>query len=62
MDSTYLSLEYIIMLSLFFFILVLFCIGSVSQNIQRDEKKKEPYMSRREKLKAYNKKEKRNEN
>jgi uncharacterized membrane protein len=61
MINTYLSLEYIILLSLFIFILVFFCVGSVSENIKRDEKKKEPYMSRREKLKAYNKKEKRNE-
>jgi len=61
MVNTYLSLEYIIMLSLFIFILVLFGAGSVFLNIERDEKKKEPYMTRREKLKAYNKKEKRNE-
>ena len=45
----------------FIFILVFFCAGSVFENIKRDEKKKEPYMTRREKLKAYNKKEKRNE-
>ena len=61
MVNTYLSLEYIIMLSLFISILVLFGAGSVFLNIERDEKKKEPYMTRREKLKAYNKKEKRNE-
>ena len=61
MINTYLSLEYIIMLSLFIFVLALFSVGSVFENIKRDEKKKEPYMSRREKLKAYNKKEKRNE-
>ena len=61
MVNTYLSLEYIIMVSLLIFILILFGVGSVFENIKRDEKKKEPYMSRREKLKAYNKKEKRNE-
>ena len=61
MVNTYLSLEYIIMLSLLISVLVLFGAGSVFLNIERDEKKKEPYMSRREKLKAYNKKEKRNE-
>ena len=61
MINTYLSLEYIIVLSLFIFVLALFSVGSVFENIKRDEKKKEPYMSRREKLKAYNKKEKRNE-
>ena len=49
------------MLSLLISVLVLFGAGSVFLNIERDEKKKEPYMSRREKLKAYNKKEKRNE-
>ena len=62
MVNTYLSLEYIIMLSLFIFILVLFGAGSVLLNIERDEKKKEPYKSRRQKLKEYNKAErKRNE-
>ena len=62
MIRTYLSLEYIIMLSLFLFILCLFCVGSVFENIKRDEKKKEPYKSRRQKLKEYNKAErKRNE-
>ena len=59
MVNTYLSLEYIIMLSLFLFILVLFCAGSVFENIKRDEKKKEPYKSRRQKLKEYNRAEKR---
>ena len=61
MDSTYLSLEYIIMLSLFIFILVLFSAGSVFLNIERDGKKKESYKSRKQKLKEYNKAEKRND-
>ena len=61
MVNTYLSLEYIIMLSLFLFILVLFCAGSVFLNVERDEKKKEPYTSRRQKVKEYNKAERRNE-
>ena len=62
MINTYLSLEYIIMLSLFIFVLALFSVGSVFENIKRDEKKKEPYKSRRQKLKEYNKAErKRNE-
>ncbi len=60
MIHTYLSLEYIIMLSLLIFILVLFGVGSVFLNIERDEKKKEPYKSRRQKLKEYNKAERRN--
>ena len=60
MINTYLSLEYIIMLSLFLFILCLFCVGSVFENIKRDEKKKEPYMSRRQKLKEYNRNERQN--
>ncbi len=59
MINTYLSLEYIIMLSLFIFVLALFSVGSVFENIKRDEKKKEPYKSRRQKLKEYNKAEKR---
>jgi len=37
MVNTYLSLEYIILLSLFLFILVLFGIGSVYLNIERDK-------------------------
>jgi len=61
MINTYLSLEYIIMLSLFIFILVLFGAGSVFLNIERDEKKKESYKSRRQKVKEYNRAEKRNE-
>ncbi len=61
MINHFLSLEYIIMLSLFLFILCLFCVGSVFENIKRDEKKKEPYMSRRQKVKEYNKAERRNE-
>jgi len=61
MINTYLSLEYIIMLSLFIFILVLFSAGSVFLNIERDGKKKESYKSRRQKLKEYNKAEKRND-
>jgi len=59
MINTYLSLEYIIMLSLFLFILCLFCVGSVFENIKRDEKKKEPYKSRQQKLREYNRKERR---
>ena len=55
MVNTYLSLEYIIMLSLFIFVLALFSVGSVFENIKRDVKKKEPYKSRRQKLKEYNK-------
>jgi len=58
MVNTYLSLEYIIVLSLFIFVLVLFGAGSVFENIKRDEKKKEPFKSRRQKLKEYNKAEK----
>ena len=62
MVNTYLSLEYIIMISLFIFVLALFSVGSVFENIKRDGKKKEPYKSRRQKLKEYNKAErKRNE-
>ena len=61
MVNTYLSLEYIIMLSLFISILVLFGAGSVFLNIERDEKKKEPYTSRRQKVKKYNRAERRNE-
>tara|TARA_B100001105_G_C21998492_1_gene276263 strand:+ start:148 stop:300 length:153 start_codon:yes stop_codon:yes gene_type:complete len=50
------------MLSLFLFILCLFCVGSVFENIKRDEKKKESYKSRRQKVKEYNRAErKRNE-
>ena len=61
MVNTYLSLEYITIV-LFGLIMVLFSIGSVYLNIERDEKKKEPYKSRRQKLKEYNKAErKRNE-
>ena len=60
MINTYLSLEYIIMLSLFIFILVLFGAGSVFLNIERDEKKKESYKSRRQKVKEYNRAERRN--
>ena len=56
----YLSLEYIILLSLSVFILVLFCVGSISNNIKRDEKKKESYTSRRQKVKEYNRAERRN--
>ena len=55
MVNTYLSLEYIIMLSLLISVLVLFGAGSVFLNIERDEKKKEPYKSRRQKLREYNK-------
>jgi|TARA_Y100000310_G_scaffold231366_1_gene233893 Tfp pilus assembly protein PilW len=47
------------MLSLFISILVLFGVGSVFLNIERDEKKKEPYKSRRQKVKEYNRAEKR---
>ena len=60
MINTYLSLEYIIMLSLFIFVLALFSVGSVFENIKRDEKKKEPYKSRKQKLREYNKAERRN--
>jgi hypothetical protein len=49
------------MLSLFIFILVLFSAGSVFLNIERDGKKKESYKSRKQKLKEYNKAEKRND-
>ncbi len=58
MVNTYLSLEYIIMVSLLIFILILFGVGSVFENIKRDEKKKEPYKSRKQKLREYNRKEK----
>ena len=54
MVNTYLSLEYITIV-LFGLIMVLFSIGSVYLNIERDEKKKEPYKSRRQKVKEYNK-------
>ena len=60
MVNTYLSLEYIIMVSLLIFILILFGVGSVFENIKRDEKKKEPYKSRQQKLREYNRKERRN--
>ena len=60
MIRTYLSLEYIIMLSLFIFVLALFSVGSVFLNVERDEKKKEPYTSRRQKVKEYNRAERRN--
>ena len=60
MINTYLSLEYIIVLSLFIFVLALFSVGSVFENIKRDEKKKEPYKSRRQKLREYNRNERRN--
>jgi hypothetical protein len=54
----YLSLEAIIMVSLFGFMVVLFCLGSIFNNGKRDNKnKKQPYVSRRQKLKEYNKKE-----
>ena len=55
------SIEYIIMISPFVFILVLFGFSSVFENIKRDEKKKkQPYMSTRDKMKHYNKAERRN--
>ena len=64
---SYLSLESIIMLSLFGFILVLFCVGSVFNNGKRDNKNKKQsfghgstYVSRRQKVKEYNRKERRN--
>ena len=60
MVNTYLSLEYMVIV-LFGLILILFSLGSVYLNIERDEKKKEPYKSRRQKLREYNKKENRNE-
>jgi len=60
MVNTYLSLEYITIV-LFGLIMVLFSIGSVYLNIERDEKKKEPYKSRRQKVKEYNRAERRNE-
>ena len=59
MVNTYLSLEYIAIV-LFGLILILFSLGSVYLNIERDEKKKEPYKSRRQKLKEYNRKERQN--
>ena len=60
MVNTYLSLEYMVIV-LYGLILILFSLGSVYLNIERDEKKKEPYKSRRQKLREYNKKENRNE-
>ncbi len=57
---SYLSLESVIMLSLFVSILVLFCVGSVFNNGKKDEKKKEPFMSRRQRMRKYNKKERQN--
>ena len=54
MVNTYLSLEYMVIV-LFGLILILFSLGSVYLNIERDEKKKEPYKSRRQKLREYNK-------
>jgi len=57
----YLSLEYTIMLSLLVFILVIFGAGSIFNNVKRDDKKKkQTYVSRREKLKKYNRDERRN--
>jgi len=55
-----LSLETIIMLSLFVSILVLFCVGSIFNNGKRDEKKKEPFISRKQRMRKYNKKERQN--
>ena len=57
---SYLSLESVIMLSLFVFIVALFCVGSVFNNGKKDEKKKEPFMSRRQRMRKYNKKERQN--
>ena len=59
MIHTYLTLEYISIV-LFGLILILFSVGSVFENIKRDEKKKEPYKSRRQKLREYNRNERRN--
>ena len=60
MVNTFLTFEYIIMISPFLLILTLFAFASVFENIKRDEKKKEPYKSRRQKLKEYNRKERQN--
>ena len=68
MVNTYLTYEYIIMISPFIFILVLFGITSFMQaNVDREKKqvkkkieKKEPFKSRRQKLKEYNRNERRN--
>ena len=68
MVNTYLTYEYIIMISPFIFILVLFGITSFMQaNVDRQKKqvkkkieKKEPFKSRRQKLKEYNRNERRN--
>ena len=58
---SYLSLESVIMLSLFVFIVALFCVGSVFNNGKKDEKKKEnTYVSRRQRMRKYNKKESEN--
>ena len=55
-----LSLETTILLSLFIFIVVLFCVGSVFNNGKKDEKKKEPFISRKQRMRKYNKKERQN--
>ena len=68
MVNTNLTYEYIIMISPFIFILVLFGITSFMQaNVDRQKKqvkkkieKKEPFKSRRQKLKEYNRKERQN--
>ena len=65
MIRTYLTVEYIAIV-LFGLIMVLFSIGSVYLNIERDKFKKTKigdigYRSWKNKLKEYNKEEKRNE-
>ena len=56
----YLSLETIIMVSFFGFVVVLVCLGSVFNNGKKVAKN-EPYMSRRQRVKKYNRKERKNE-
>ena len=65
MINTYLSLEYIAIV-LFGLLLVLFSLGSVYLNVERDKFKKTKigdtgYRSWKSKLKEYNKEENRNE-
>ena len=65
MVNTYLTYEYIIMISPFVFILFLFGITSFVQDrqdkrVKKKIGKKEPFKSRRQKLKEYNRNERRN--
>lgn len=57
----YVSIETILLVSLLGFWVVLFCLGSIFNNGKQDNKnKKQPYVSRRQRLKEYNRKERKN--